>query len=100
MGWLLVIGFESAEEGRAAWLDALRLEQPTLAAEVEALLVQLRALDEAGFLKGDPSALVPRASPAGQALGRYTLESAIGHGGMDSVWLAYWPDLRIRTSRE
>src|SRR5882762_5215602 len=86
---------ELTEEGRAAWLDALRLEQPILAAEVEALLVQLRALDEAAFLKGDPSALVRPASPAGQTLGPYTLESAIGHGGMGSVWLARRSDGRF-----
>jgi serine/threonine-protein kinase len=86
---------ELTEESRAAWLNALRLEQPTLAAEVEALLVQLRALDEADFLKGDPSTLIRGSSPDGQTLGPYTLESAIGHGGMGSVWLARRSDGRF-----
>jgi len=41
-----------AEEERQAWLDALRAEDTTLAAELEALLARDDVLSEAGYLGG------------------------------------------------
>jgi len=41
------------EEERACWLAGLRAGQPQLAAELEILLRDYRALDREGFLAGD-----------------------------------------------
>ncbi|MEP7242770.1 MAG: protein kinase [Gammaproteobacteria bacterium] len=73
----------------SAWLDKLRANQADLAVELQTLLGELRTLDEQGFLKGDPSgAMLNDVSLEGQTLGVYTLESALGRGGMGTVWLA------------
>src|SRR5688572_28612522 len=72
---------------RAVWLASLRVEDTTLAADVEALLDEHRVLERENFLAGVPVS-PPPASLAGQKIGAYTLRSAIGQGGMGSVWLA------------
>src|SRR6478672_9582849 len=78
---------ELTDEQRQAWLETMRATRPQVAAELEKLLSELESLDAAGFLQGDPSALLGHNSLAGQAIGAYTLEAQIGHGGMGSVWL-------------
>ncbi len=80
---------------RAAWLAALRLQDPQLAADVEALLETHEALDREGFLSGEPVALPAQTSLAGLTVGSYTLRSPLGHGGMGQVWLADRSDGRF-----
>jgi|KBSSwiStaDraftv2_1062776.scaffolds.fasta_scaffold00483_10 serine/threonine-protein kinase len=86
---------ELAGEERAAWLEALRATRPAAAAELQTLLAELQALDDAGFLEGDPSKMLGQPSLVGQAFGAYTIEAPIGHGGMGSVWLARRSDGRF-----
>ncbi len=81
-------------EERAGWLASLRESSPELASRVEALLAEHRLLEEAHFLEHSPS-LPPEPVLAGQSFGTYTLISAIGHGGMGSVWLARRNDGRF-----
>jgi len=80
---------------RAAWLAVLRLDDPQLAADVEALLETHEALDREGFLAGEPVALPARTSLAGLTVGSYTLRSPLGQGGMGQVWLADRSDGRF-----
>ena len=75
------------------WLGELRASDSDAAADVEALLVEHRQLNDEGFLDGGmPSIDVPL---AGVTLGGYTLVSPIGQGGMGSVWLAERSDGRF-----
>ncbi|MGH9160423.1 MAG: tetratricopeptide repeat protein [Vicinamibacteraceae bacterium] len=99
---------------RAHWLESLRAQDPALADDLHALLVEHKALDQAGFLVDSPPppARVPlwppsseaarqepisaaTASLAGQTVGAYTLMSYIGHGGMGTVWRARRSDGRF-----
>jgi len=78
---------------RAARLDAVRAHDPELAHSVQAMLGHLPAVEDGGFM-AEPA--VPRpAGLAGQAIGPYTLEREIGHGGMGTVWLARRNDGRF-----
>src|SRR6266702_8703420 len=86
---------ELASEERLAWLETLRATQPDVAAELQTLLAELQALDDEGFLQGDPSRMLSQPSLAGQTFGAYTLEAPIGHGVMGSVWLARRSDGRF-----
>jgi serine/threonine-protein kinase len=81
-------------EERAGWLASLRESNPELASMVEALLDEHRLLEEEHFLEHCPAQL-PEPVLAGQSFGTYTLISAIGHGGMGSVWLARRNDGRF-----
>ena len=74
------------------WLGELRASDADAAADVEALLLEHRQLNDEGFLDGGmPSIDVPL---AGVTLGGYTLVSPIDQGGMGSVWLAERSDGR------
>src|SRR5262249_53280953 len=84
---------EMGPEARAAWLEALRAEDPTLAADLLTLLSERSALSGEGFLARE--APLPPASLAGQVVGAYTLVSQIGQGGMGSVFLARRSDGRF-----
>jgi eukaryotic-like serine/threonine-protein kinase len=82
--------------GLEAFLAGLRSERPALAAELAALLAVEPELDARAFLSGRAGAeatAVP-ASLAGRRLGAYTLEHALGHGGMGTVWLGRRSDGR------
>lgn len=81
-------------EERSGWLAALRVRHPQLASLVEALLVDHRLLEEEHFLEHSPSQ-PPEPVLVGQSFGAYTVISAIGHGGMGSVWLARRNDGRF-----
>jgi serine/threonine-protein kinase len=83
----------TAEE-RTAWLASLRESNPELASLLEDLLVEHRLLEEEHFLEHSPAQL-PEPVLAGQNFGTYTLISALGHGGMGSVWLARRNDGRF-----
>ena len=84
------------EEDRIAWLASLRTQNPSLVAELEALLQEHRMLAEEHFLEQGPGVPPPvQPSLAGQTIGAYTLLSPIGEGGMGSVWLAERNDGRF-----
>ena len=85
---------EMTDEERGRWLTSLRSRDPELSADLEALFEEQSSLDREGFLEGAVS-LPPPASLAGQTIGAYTLVSAIGQGGMGSVWLARRSDGRF-----
>jgi serine/threonine protein kinase/Tfp pilus assembly protein PilF len=77
-----------------AWLGELRASDGDAAADVEALLLEHRQLNDEGFLDGGmPSIDVPL---SGVTLGGYTLVSPIDQGGMGSVWLAERSDGRYQ----
>ena len=86
---------EMTDEERASWLAALRVENPDVAAQLEMLFREQRALREEGFLEKRSAKLPGREGLEGQELGVYTLLSQIGQGGMGSVWLAKRNDGRF-----
>lgn len=88
---------------RDAWLASLRMQDPTLAAEVEILIARMDGLRDARFLD-DAAEHLPATFPLsppmlealpGAAIGAYTLVSPIGRGGMGTVWLAERADGRF-----
>jgi serine/threonine-protein kinase len=81
-------------EERAGWLVSLHQSNQELAGMVGAMLDEHRLLEEEHFLEHSPAPL-PELVLAGQSFGAYTLISAIGHGGMGSVWLARRNDGRF-----
>src|SRR5580700_3079724 len=83
------------DDERAPWLSSLGEQDPALAAQLAALLVEHRVLAQEGFLEKGRFALPSSAGLAGQTLGPYTLISQIGQGGMGSVWLARRSDGRF-----
>src|SRR5580700_382431 len=83
------------DDERAPWLSSLGEQDPALAAQLAALLVEHRVLAQEGFLENGRFALPSSAGLAGQTLGPYTLISQIGQGGMGSVWLARRSDGRF-----
>lgn len=85
---------EMADGELEVWLTSLRTEDPALAADLESLLEERGVLDREGFLEGLVTLPPPAASLAGQRIGAYTLVTAIGQGGMGSVWLARRSDGR------
>ena len=86
---------ELAGDERIAWLESLRAQDPTLVADLLALLAERTALSQEGFLEGRAPLPPPGAWLAGQTIGAYTLVSIIGQGGMGSVWLARRSDGRF-----
>lgn len=78
------------------WLESLRAANPVLAGQVQELLDRDRAAEDEGLLDNSP--IRPPETPglAGQTVGAYRLISAIGHGGMGTVWLAERNDGRFQ----
>lgn len=87
--------------GRDAWLAALALREPAVAADVADCLRSLGAADAQGFMA---TPLLPHgtrgpdAPVAGLAIGAYTLREPLGAGGMGSVWRAERSDGRYQGS--
>jgi serine/threonine-protein kinase len=93
---LLDEALELAPEARAEWLTRLRQERPDLAGEIERLLLTEAALDASRFLSGGPGEAVQQAtSLVGRRVGAWTLDRALGQGGMGTVWLAHRSDGRF-----
>jgi serine/threonine protein kinase/tetratricopeptide (TPR) repeat protein len=84
-----------SEDERRAWLKSFRLEKPELAALLDTLLEEHRAVAEERFLEQSPAAVLNESSLAGQTLGAYRILGSIGQGGMGSVWLAERSDGRF-----
>jgi serine/threonine protein kinase len=89
------------DEERTAWLSSLASENPTLAAQLQALLNEHCVLAQQGFLENSPAtppiaAGLTGQSLTGQTVGPYTLISQIGQGGMGTVWLAERNDGRFQ----
>ena len=86
---------DMTDEQRSTWLSSLQTENPTLASQLEILLLEHRALTDEGFLEKSTVELPVEPGLSGQTFGVYTLVSQIGHGGMGSVWLAQRNDGRF-----
>ena len=83
-------------EERDRWLDSLRAQKPVLAGQIEQLLEHDEAAEQEGLLDISPIRQAETPGLAGQAVGAYRLISAIGHGGMGTVWLAERNDGRFQ----
>jgi tetratricopeptide (TPR) repeat protein len=81
------------EDARRAFVARLAVDQPQLAAELEALLAESAAADRRRFL-AEPIAIGGDVSLQGLRVGAYTLISPLGRGGMGTVWLAERSDGR------
>jgi serine/threonine-protein kinase len=86
---------DMADDERAAWLAALRQDDPALAADLETLLAEGGAISNERFLEKSVLCLPQPVSLAGHRVGAYTLVSRIAQGGMGSVWLAERSDGRF-----
>src|SRR4051794_27510651 len=78
-------------EKRQQWLLDLEARAPEIARRLRAYLLELDTLEQKDFL-GSPPPVLLTASLTGQRFGAYTLDVALGHGGMGSVWLAHRSD--------
>jgi len=82
---------ELSGEERQRYLAGLESEDPALAADLELLLGEERAVRDENYLEHDAQEVfagVAESHLVGQAFGAYTLVRPLGTGGMGSVWLA------------
>jgi serine/threonine protein kinase/tetratricopeptide (TPR) repeat protein len=92
---LLDEALEMPAGDRAQWIAERRLENPEMAAELEALLDREAGIAD-DFLSTGVAPRMPATSTlAGQTLGAYVLEGPLGQGGMGSVWMARRSDGRF-----
>ncbi|HEY9423115.1 MAG TPA: protein kinase, partial [Thermoanaerobaculia bacterium] len=86
---------ELSGEERQRYLIELVSEASTLAADLELLLGEERAVRDEEYLEHDAQDLLAGSHLVGQAFGAYTLVQPLGAGGMGSVWLARRNDGRF-----
>ena len=82
---------ELSGEARQWYLIDLASEDPALAADIELLLGEERALRDEKYLEHDVQEVfagIAESPLAGQVFGAYALVEPLGTGGMGSVWLA------------
>jgi len=84
-----------SEEARVAWLATLRKQEPELVEDLTKLLQKQRELMECDFLEEQAISIPEPRGRTGLTVGAYTLISAIGQGGMSTVWLAERNDGRF-----
>lgn len=82
-----------SDEHFSSSLELLREENPSLASDLQTLLREGRLSGDG--LPGAERAVPTPAAMIGQQVGAYTLESAIGQGGMGTVWVARRSDGRF-----
>lgn len=83
------------EKDREAWLASFTAENHELGDLIRKLLREHSVLSDEKFLEAAPEVPVSQGSLEGRKIGVYTLLSAIGQGGMGSVWLAERSDGRF-----
>ncbi|HKO66575.1 MAG TPA: serine/threonine-protein kinase [Burkholderiaceae bacterium] len=89
---------EAQSETRAQRLEQIRRDDAALALQLEELLAQRTHATREGFLEGGAFSMAQEPSLAGQAIGAYTLQEAIGYGGMGTVWRAERSDGRYQAT--
>ncbi len=87
---------ELTVEERQRYLTHLAREDPALAADLEQLLGEERALRDEQYLEHDAQDLLAESRLIGQVFGAYELLEPLGAGGMGSVWLARRSDGRFK----
>jgi serine/threonine protein kinase len=81
---------------RQAWLEGLQTRDPDRAQRVRAYMLDLEKLENDNFLgTALPCILSASTSLVGRRFGSYTVDRAIGQGGMGTVWLAHRSDGRF-----
>jgi len=91
--WRLVsphldLALELSGGERQRYLADLANDDSALAADLEVLLGEERALRDEKYLEHDAQDLLAEAHLVGQVFGAYALVEPLGAGGMGSVWLA------------
>ena len=92
IGSLFLEALEVNGDERASFLDVACADDPTLRAEIEALLVaseeEMALALEDRLLQGESDAFIEKGAYVNQMVGAYLLEELIGAGGMGEVYLA------------
>jgi eukaryotic-like serine/threonine-protein kinase len=86
---------EMSNGERERWLEHMRASDPALADDLGVLLRSHSAVAEEGFLADVAQWAQRDVTLAGMTVGAYTLDAAIGQGGMGSVWRAHRSDGRF-----
>ena len=90
--WLDRILDADADE-RAALLEQARREAPDIADQLASLMAHETRIERERFL--EQPIRMGDATMVGRVVGNYTLDAAIGEGGMGNVWLAHRSDGRF-----